>query len=130
MNLIGRFRSNYFVANNREAYEAWCRKRGLRLIVHRRHRLVGFVNQSNEAGSPTTSVTESGEEEEIDFLAELSTYLADDYVAVVMKIASEGNRYLVGAAHAVNNKGERKSIHLTEIMKLARTLGKHVTQCE
>jgi hypothetical protein len=47
-----------------------------------------------------------------------------------MEIASEGNRYLVGAAYAINNRGERKSLHLAEIMRLARTLGKHVTPCE
>jgi hypothetical protein len=130
MNLIGTFRSNYFAVKDRKAYEAWCKQRGLRLIVHRRHRLVGFVNQSNEAGIPTTSVTESGEEKELDFLAELATFLADDHVAIVMEIAREGNRYLAGSAYAINNRGERKSIHLAEIMGLARTPGEHVTPCE
>jgi hypothetical protein len=130
MNLIGKFRSNYFAVKDRKAYEAWCGQRGLRLLVHKGLPLVGFVNQNNEAGIPTIGVTGSGEEEEIDFLAELSTFLADGHVAVITEIASEGNRYLVGAAYAVNTRGERKSIHLAQIMPLARTLGEHVTPCE
>jgi hypothetical protein len=130
MNLTGKFRSNYFAVKDRKAYEAWCEQRGLRILVHRSLPLVGFVNHSNESGIPTTRLTEREDEEEIDFLGELATFLADDHVAVVMEIASEGNRYLIGAAYAINNKGERKSIHLAEIMKLARMLGEHVTPCE
>lgn len=135
MNLIGRFRSNYFAVKDRATYEEWCLKNGLNLIVHETNPdLVGFVNSENESGIPSTTLEESddGEDQDIpiDFIGELGTLLAEHHVAVVMEIAYEGYRYLVGTAHAINSSGHRRSIALTDIMALAKTLGQHVTECE
>src|SRR5581483_6241839 len=76
MNLVGKFRSNYFAVKDRPAFEAWCQHNGLQLIVADAHAdLVGFLNRSNEAGILTTVLEEcDGEEEEIeiDFIEELA----------------------------------------------------------
>ncbi len=134
MNVIGRFRSNYFAVKDRTAFEQWCQHNGLQLIVHESHvDLVGFLNSENEAGIPFTIVEErEGKKQEIDidFMGELGTFLADDHVAVVIEIASEGYRYLTGGAHAINSKGEHRSTDVTDIMARAKQLGKQVTRCE
>lgn len=132
MNLIGRFRSNYFAVKDRAAFEAWCQRLSLRQIVSDDDpNLVGFLNDGNEGGIPwmqTDGDMEGGQD--IDFIGELGDFLQDNQVAIVIEIAYEGYRYLGGIAYAINNKGEEKHIDLSDIMTLAKTLGEHVTKCE
>lgn len=134
MNLVGKFRSNYFAVKDRRAFEAWCQQNGLQLIVAESCAdLVGFLNRTNEAGIPTIVLEEcDGEEEEIeiDFIEELATFLADGHVAIVIEIFWEGYRYLGGTAYAINSRGEQTSLDLSAIMLLAEQLGEHVTRCE
>lgn len=132
MNLVGKFRSNYFAVKDRPAFEGWYERRSLRLIVAESHAgLVGFLNSTNEVGIPTTVLEErDGEEEEIDLMEELATFLVEGHVAIVIELLSEGYRYLGGAAYAINNSGEQTSLHLSAIMPLAEQLGEYVTRCE
>lgn len=132
MNLIGRFRSNYFAVKDRGAFEQWCHQLDLRLIVNEDDpHLVCFLNEGNEGGIPWMHTRGNEEEDgDIDFVGELGTFLADNHVAIVIEIAYEGYRYLGGTAYAINNKGEQKRVDLADIMTLAKTLGEHITQCE
>ena len=134
MNLVGRFRSNYFAVADRPTFEEWCQRNGLSLIVSERDpELVGFVNSDNESGIPSTVVEERDGEEEnvaIDFIGELGTFLLDNHVAIVIEIFHVGYRYLGGTAYAINNKGEQKRIDLDEIFTHAKDLGKKIEKCE
>lgn len=132
MNLIGRFRSNYFAVKDRAAFEEWCRRLDLRLLVRDDDpNLVGFLNDGNEGGIPWTQTSVAEEDEnDIDFIGELGAFLIGGQVAIVIEIAYEGYRYLGGVAYAINSKGEQKHIDLADIMTLAETLGEHVTKCE
>jgi hypothetical protein len=130
MNLIGRFRSNYFAVKDRAAFEAWCRQLHLRPITDDDDpNLVGFLNDGNEAGIPWT-LMDGDDFQDIDFIGELGDFLLDNQVAIVIEIAYEGYRYLGGIAYAINNKGEEKRIDLADIMTQAKPLGEHVTKCE
>ena len=132
MNLIGRFRSNYFAVKDRAAFEEWCRRLDLRLLVRDDDpNLVGFLNDGNEGGIPWTQTSVAEEDEnDIDFIGELGAFLIGGQVAIVIEVAYEGYRYLGGVAYAINSKGEQKHIDLADIMTLAETLGEHVTKCE
>ncbi len=132
MNLIGRFRSNYFAVKDRAAFEEWCQRLDLRLLVRDDDpNLVGFLNDGNEGGIPWTQTSVAEEDEnDIDFIGELGAFLIGGQVAIVIEIAYEGYRYLGGVAYAINSKGEQKHIDLADIMTLAETLGEHVTKCE
>ena len=70
-----------------------------------------------------------GEEVEIDFFEIVSSFLADEEVAIFMEAGAEKLRYIVGEAFAVNNKGDSQSVSLDQIYELARKLGKNVTTC-
>ena len=132
MNLIGRFRSNYFAVKDRAAFEEWCQRLDLRLLVRDDDpNLVGFLNDGNEGGIPWTQTSVAEEDEnDIDFIGELGAFLIGGQVAIVIEIAYEGYRYLGGVAYAINSNGEQKHIDLADIMTLAETLGEHVTKCE
>lgn len=131
MNMIGLFRSNYFLVNDRTAFSTWCKGNGLEMIED--GAFVGFVNMENEAGIPwirTEDVDDEEREVEFDLLAELADHLVAGHVAIVIEIVYEGYRYLGGTAHAINNKHERKTVDLSSITELAQTLGEHVRICE
>jgi hypothetical protein len=66
---------------------------------------------------PTGRIDSRGEWIETDFLGELSRLLAPREVAVVMEVGSEKMRYLVGYAAAVNARGQRIQIALSDIYR-------------
>lgn len=127
-------RSNYFAVKNVEAFTAFCARWGLELIQEREQAeqkgpLVGFLCDS-EQGIPTTLVNEdTGFDDDVDFIGELSQQLADGAVAVVMEAGYEKMRYLAGYAVAVNAAGEQVSINLHEIYDRAKGLGVDITTC-
>ena len=47
-----------------------------------------------------------------------------------MEAGSEKLRYIVGYAEAINSRGERASIGLNDIYKLAENLGSSITVAE
>ncbi len=91
-------------------------------------KLYGFLS---EHGLPCYAHDEkTGEDRDIDFLAELASHLAPGWVAIIQEIGYEKYRYLVGCAFAVNSKGRVRQISIESIYGRAKKLGKHMTRCE
>lgn len=128
---IGRYRSNYFAVKDREAFEQFCKRFQMELITNDRDKnLVGFLDSSFNGSIPVSLYNEEEDDfEDIDFLAELSTHLAPEHVAIVMEVGYEKMRYLVGLAFAVNSAGQRVKIDLYDIHEKAKPLGQHITAC-
>lgn len=126
------FRSNYFAVKDAEQFNEFCDEFKLEMITKSEGEstLHGFLNKGNEAGIPLTRLNnESGEWEGVDFLGLLAEHLMPDYVAVVMEIGSEGLRYLIGEAYAINSEGQSISLTLDEIYQRAAALGSICTNC-
>ena len=87
-----------------------------------------------ESGVPTSKFNEETEDyDDVDFLGELSEHLTDDSIAIVMGAGSEKLRYINGYAEAIDSKGERVSINISNIYELAEQKfgeGKEVTHAE
>lgn len=129
---IGRYRSNYFAVKDREAFEQFCKRFNLERITDDKDKsLVGFLDSGFNGSIPVSIYNEEQDDnEDIDFLAELSTHLAPGHVAIVKEVGYEKMRYLVGLAFAVNSAGEQVKIDLYDIYEKAKPLGKHITACE
>jgi len=65
---------------------------------------------------------------EIDLPALVSEHLAPEEVAVFQEVGHEKLRYLTGYAEAINHRGERASVGLEDIYRLAAELGSTVTE--
>jgi hypothetical protein len=131
-NYTASFRSNYFAVKDAEQFNQFCDEFKLEMITKSEGggTLHGFLNKGNEAGLPLTRLNqESGEWEGVDFIALLAEHLVSGYVAVVMEVGSEGLRYLIGEAYAVNSEGQNISLTLDEIYQRAATLGSICTDC-
>ena len=126
-------RSNYFRVRSPRNFRRFCRRYGLQVISddlreRLQNRRYGFI--SDEA-IPTGRTDAKGEWIETDFLGELSKHLVRGEVAVVMEVGSEKMRYLIGYACAVNWKGERIQLALTDIYRRAKqTFGIEPTAAE
>lgn len=73
-----------------------------------------------EDGVSSSRFNEETEDwDEFDFMEELAPHLADKSIAVLEATGAEKLRYVCGYAVAINNKGERISININEIYKLA-----------
>lgn len=129
---IGRYRSNYFAVKDRKAFEQFCKRFNLERITDDKDKsLVGFLDSGFNGSIPVSIYNEEQDDnEDIDFLAELSTHLAPGHVAIVKEVGYEKMRYLVGLAFAVNSAGEQVKIDLYDIYEKAKPLGKHITACE
>jgi hypothetical protein len=129
---ISQSRSNYFHVRSPRNFRRFCSRYGLELIrdgprgqLTKRH---GFV--AHEA-IPTGHADAKGEWIETDFIGELAQQLARGEVAIVMEAGSEKMRYLIGYACAVNWKGERIQVALTDIYRRAKqTFGVEPTLAE
>lgn len=97
-----------------EAFRSWCKGLGLEIIQNEEQPdLYGFI--AGEGIPPVRLDPETGEEEEIDFFAELAGHLAEGQVAEVREIGHEKMRYLIGITRAVRWDGEMLEIDLDDI---------------
>ena len=129
---IAQTRSNYFRVRSPRQFRRFCRRYGLEVIRDdprgRLRQRYGFI--AYEA-IPTGRTDAQGEWIETDFVGELAQQLARREVAVVMEVGSEKMRYLIGYACAVNGKGERIQLALTDIYRRAKeTFGVEPTLAE
>lgn len=123
-------RSNYFRVKDPEAFKSWCERLGLEVIEDgERPGLYGFIA---DGGIPDSRPDpETGEEEEIDFFAELAGHLAEGQVTEVREIGYEKMRYLIGVTHAVRWDGEVLEVSLDDIYALvAAQWGLDMTRAE
>jgi len=130
-NYVPFVRSNYFKVKDHAAFEAFCKKWGVKMIGGPDHdELVGFLG-GDEVGIPLCYYdSESGEHVEGRFMDDLATHLVDGWVALVREIGYEKMRYLVGYTVAVNARGESIEVSLDQIYDDAKRLGEHITPCE
>ena len=135
-NYVAFVRSNYFKVKDLTAFEQFCEKWDLRLISDEEKcpeesPLYGFLVECSEAGIPSIYYdTEKEDYVDGDFLGELSNHLVDGWVAIVMEVGYEKMRYLIGFAVAINEAGERFQVSLGDIYDKAKSLGRHITDCE
>lgn len=115
---VGHARSNYFKVKDMTAFRAWIQSLDL-----------DFTTDIDDPDAiALLSETEHGtwpyknkEDEEIpDFALALSEHLAPGQVAVLMEVGHEKMCYLTGYATAINDKGKRIDIALSDIYKMAR----------
>jgi len=113
---IAQMRSNYFRVRTVRNFRQFCTRYGLTVVrtgEDRKYRY-GFLA---DGPLPTGCLDSKGEWIETDFLGELSRLLAPREVAVVMEVGNEKMRYLGGYAAAVNARGERVQIALSDIYR-------------
>ncbi|MCG3148189.1 MAG: hypothetical protein PCFJNLEI_01632 [Verrucomicrobiae bacterium] len=113
---IAQSRSNYFRVRNARSYRRFAARYNLTVIhteQHGKHRY-GFLS---EESIPTGRADAKGEWIETDFLQELSRQLTRGDVAVVMEIGSEKQRYLIGYAAAIDARGRRIQVALSDIYR-------------
>ena len=101
-------RTNYFKVKDEAKFnEFLCSLSGLDSYKDKEGRHAIFFDY--ESGVPSSRFNyKTNDYDDVDFLAELSQHLADDSIAVV------------GYAEAINTKGERVGINISDIYDLAK----------
>jgi hypothetical protein len=126
-------RTNYFKVKDEEKFnEFLCSLSGLDSYKDEEGRHAIFFDY--ESGVPSSKYNEETDDyDEFDFLGELSEHLTDDSIAIVMGAGAEKLRYITGYAEAINSKGERVGINISDIYDLAKQKfgeGKEVTPAQ
>ncbi|AHF89904.1 hypothetical protein OPIT5_06385 [Opitutaceae bacterium TAV5] len=117
-------RTNYFRVKDHVAFQSWAQHRGVQVISNSKDHPGHFALLPDPSDDGAFPDYDFDQDEEIDFMAELSGHLAEDSVAVILETGAEKLRYLVGYAVAVNAMGDRVEITLNNIYSLAaRTFG-------
>lgn len=121
-------RSNYFRVKDRAAFEdAIDGFFDLSVIEDKEGRVGLLCDQGDGGGWPSGYETESGQLVEADVPEVVARHLADEEVAVFVEAGAEKLAYVRGEAIAINAAGERRTVSLLMIYKLARELGANVT---
>lgn len=128
---FGAARTNYFQVNDLDAFREAIApvNRGSEVII---------IDDSSEQGICLLCKEEEGlpcfyydEEEgdlvEFDLLSIIGEHLKEGSVAILVELVADKMRVLFGAARAINSAGERRSVSLFDIDKLAEELGENVT---
>jgi len=115
-NWWGFSRSNYFKVNDREEFMAWLSDIGEVSILHEQNGCIAIAGE-NFGGWPTCRGDDC---EPFDFAEELSGFLADGEIAVLIEAGAEKLRYITGVAVAVDHRGRRADVDLSAIYDLAQ----------
>lgn len=120
-NYYEKARTNYFKVKNAAAFQDFLKKFGyVDLVVEEKTGQYALIFDE-EVGIPCSIYDEQTDEHvDVDFVDEVSKHLADDSIAVFEAVGSEKYRYLSGYAIAVNSKGEREDINISEIYDRAK----------
>ncbi|HVX15929.1 MAG TPA: hypothetical protein VHC22_32395 [Pirellulales bacterium] len=131
-NWCGHARTNYFRVKDKEAFERWAESIGDLEVVDDAEGRVGLLSNHEHGGWPLCKCDpEKGDEDEdFDLFQDVASHLADGSVAVFEEVGAEKLRYLTGVAVAINSEGESVRVALTDIYRLAESLGKEVTGAE
>jgi hypothetical protein len=113
-------RTNYFKVKDEAKFnEFLCSLSGLDSYKDKEGRHAIFFDY--ESGVPSSKYNEETKDyDDVDFLDELSQHLADGSIAIVMGAGAEKLRFINGYAEAINNKGERVGINISDIYDLAK----------
>lgn len=120
-------RTNYFRVKDEAAFKAWADSSSLTVI--KQGELVGLLpgDYTDDGSFPTY---DGENDEEIDFMHELSKHLAPGQVAIRVEAGAEKSRYVVGRADAINANGEEVGVSIEEIYEKAKALGTVETMAE
>lgn len=118
-------RSNYFTVTAPKAFQEMMES--LEVETWQNEQGQFAISSEQENGWPSY---DDEEEEDINFPQIVSCYLEQKQVAILFEIGSEGKRYLIGQAIAVNSLGEETYVGLSEIYKHAEQMGENVTHAE
>jgi len=113
-------RTNYFKVKDEAKFnEFLCSLSGLDSYKDKEGRHAIFFDY--ESGVPSSKYNEETKDyDDVDFLDELSNHLTDGSIAIVMGAGAEKLRFINGYAEAINNKGERVGINISDIYDLAK----------
>jgi len=129
-------RTNYFLVKDVEAFTTDINAvtNDVEIITQEKDgvQLVGLLGTDPDgSGFPYSQYSdEDGEYLEINWDKIFQAHLEDGWVAIIMESGAEKLRYISGYAVAYNNKGETRTIDLTNIYKLAMELGTNITPAE
>jgi hypothetical protein len=112
-------RSNYFKVKDKEAFLAWLSEIGDVSVLHEdAHGSIAIMGESY-GGWPTCP----GEDcEPFDFAEELSDFLLDGEIAVLIEAGAEKLRYITGVAIAIDSHGNRTQLLLSDIYAQAEAV--------
>jgi hypothetical protein len=131
-NFYGQARSNYFAVKDAGSFLDEMTQYPVEVITQEKDgvTLYGFVDADADGGADVWSKWDEDKAEtvEIDWAEVFKRHLQDDWVAVIMECGSEKYRYLSGFTIAYNNKGETKSLGLSDIYSLASGIGSKITE--
>lgn len=128
-NWYGAARTNYFKVKDEAAFKVWAEKRGCE--VHDKDgRFCLLPGDYTDDG--VFSNYDCDADEEIDIMGELSDFLADGSIAVLMQTGAEKLCYLTGFSEAIDNEGNMVAVSIDDIYALAAKEwpGEEVTRCE
>jgi hypothetical protein len=112
-------RSNYFKVKDKEAFLAWLSDIGEVSVLHEDDHGSIAITGENFGGWPTCR----GEDcEPFDFAEELSGFLLDGEIAVLIEAGAEKLRYISGAAIAIDSRGKRTELVLADIYAQAEAV--------
>jgi hypothetical protein len=104
-------RSNYFKVKDKEAFLAWLSDIGEVSVLHEDHDSIAITGE-NFGGWPTCRGDDC---EPFDFAEELSGFLLDGEIAVLIEAGAEKLRYITGVAVAIDSGGKRTELVLSDI---------------
>jgi hypothetical protein len=95
-------------------------------------RLHGFLGNTDSGGLPSfREDDETGTEYDFDdFLTELAPIIKENWIAIMEECGAEKLRYITGFAIAINSKGKKESVDLSDIYEKTGSLGKYQTTVE
>lgn len=114
-------RTNYFNVKDAAAFQKFIETfKGIDLVVEEKTGQYALLFDE-ETGIPSAIYDEETDDWiDVDFVDEVSKHLTDDSIAVFEAVGSEKMRYLCGYAIAVNSKGDREDINISEIYERAK----------
>jgi hypothetical protein len=133
----GSARTNYFKVKDSEAFQAAMTKLDLQIWPNTQsaHNALGertevtvpdsfaLGGESDKGGWPSSIYDEDTDDYiDVDIADLVASHLVDGEVAIFMECGAEKLRYITGNATAINSKGERRDIALSNIYDLAKEL--------
>lgn len=117
----GTSRSNYFRVKDKDAFLKFVNATGVESYIDDKNRYAVAAGDDGfwPAGIYKRYEDGTDECEDIDFVDELASHLADGEVAVLMTAGAEKLRYVTGCAVAVKNDGSSVSVNIDDIYDLA-----------
>lgn len=131
VNYYANARSNYFRVKDLTAFTREADRLGLEILSgdgNGRVMVTPRLADFDDGAWPSVVWDEdTGEAENFDIAQWVAGHLEDGEVAIFQEVGAEELRYLTGYSIAVNSKGEKRVVALSDIWEQAKELGEHAT---